>query len=334
LSSLYPQSNTVLTGFVRGAASPQVYFLDNSGNKRHIEGADKATLLGAYTTGITVLSEGVVGSFPTAVSPSAFMSDGTSEYIIEGGTKHQVSAPVKSDWGLGAAQQYSDGTLTRFPTGAALASKVKDGNNYYLIKGGRGFLTTDINIAGTWGILDAPQMNQAVIRNHMYYYMLTRFVRSTTDNRRFVIDNGQWYNLSDVQFANLGGVGAPIMGLEPSAAPNTITDWTNIVVKDAANKHYVIDGATKRGFANSIIQNHWTNNGSLTVPTTTNGFLNLLPNNGTVERAIKGGGPYVYSAENATKRHILYPSTYNLYYAPYCIVSEALLYAMPTGSDI
>jgi hypothetical protein len=86
------------------------------------------------------------------------------------------------------------------------------------------------------------------------------------------------------------------MLLNPNLAPNTISDWTSVVVKDHNNKLYVIDNGTKRSFANSTIQNWWTNNGSLTVPTTTNGFLNLLPNNGTIERAIKGSSPAVYSA--------------------------------------
>lgn len=334
LVGLYPTSGTALTGFIRGANSPELYFLDNSGNKRHIESGDKATLLGAYATGVTLFPDALVGTIPSAPSLKTFVSDGVSEYVIENGTKHSVNASVKADWGLSGAQVYSDGTLSRFPNAAALTSKLKDGANYYLIKGGRGFLTTDINIANAWAITDAPQMNQVVVRNLVFYYMLTRFVRSTTDSRTFVIDQGNWYNVSAAQLTNLGGVGVPTMGLEPANAPNSITDWTSVVVKDSVGKHYVIDNGTKRSFAHPFIQDWWTNNGSLTVPTTSNGFLNLLPNNGTVERAIKGSAPAVYSAENGTKRHILSSSTYHLQYAPFQSVSDALLGALPTGSNI
>jgi len=334
LTDLYPLSTTVLTGFLKGATTPQVYLLDNSGKKRHIEWPDKATLLGAYSSGIILLPDNLISSIPETDSPQTFVSDGTTEYLIENGTKHPVTTPTKTDWGLSGSQVYSDGTLTRFPTSAALTSKLRDGNSYYLVKGGRAFLTVDINVADTWAIDDAPQMNQMAITSRLYYYMLTRFVRSTTDNRIFVVDNGNWYNLSNAQLANLGGIGAPMMGLEPTSAPNSIIDWTSIVVKDSTGKNYVIDNGTKRSFQSPVIQNQWTGNGTLVVPTVTNGFLNLLPNNGTIERAIKGSSPAIYSAESASKRHILYSSTYNTSYAPYATVSDTLLNALATGSDI
>ncbi len=334
LLSIYPQSGSVPTGFIKSVSSPDLFLLDNSGQKRHVNTSDKATLLGAYTTGVTVLPDSIVAAMPVAVSPQVYVSDGTIEYMIENGTKYSVSPSVKADWGLSNPQVYTDGTLTRFPTGAPLGSKLRDGNNYFLIKGGRAFLTVDINIADAWGIADAPQMSKTLITSQLSYYMLTRFVHSTTDSRTFVIDHGQWYNVSDLQLANLGGVGAPIMGLEPTSAPNTITDWTSVVVQDSTGKHYVIDGGTKRSFASPIIQNQWTNYHQLSVPTTSNGFLNLLPNNGTIERAIKGSSPSIYSAENGIKRHVLYANTFNLSYAPFCVVSDMLIYAMPTGSDI
>ncbi len=334
LASLIPQASTNLTGFVRGSGTPELYLLDNSGKKRHIDTGDKATLLGAYTTGVTLLPDGLVGTIPTAASPQSYVNDGTNDYLLEGGTKHPVGASVKADWGLSNPQVYTDGTLDRFTVGSAIVSKLRDGSSYYLVKGARGFLTTDVNIATAWGIDDAPQMDQALIRSNMYYYMLTRFVRSSTDNRTFIVDRGQWYNLTNNQFANLGGIGAPVMGLEPANAPNTITDWTNIVVKDSVGKHYVIDGGTKRNFANPIIQNHWTNNGTLNVPTASNGFLNLLPDSGRIERVVKGSEPAVYSAQGATKRHILTSNTYHTYYAPFSQVTNALISAMPSANDI
>ena len=334
LMNLYPQGGWTLTGFVRGGNSPEVYFLDSSGNKRHIESGDKAALLGANSSNITILPDAMVNSIPSQPSSKDFVSDGTNEYIIEGGTKHLVSAGVKADWGLTSAQVYSDGTLTRFPTGTALASKVKDGNNYFLVKGGRGFLTTDLDIAVAWGITDASQMNSAVVRANMYYYMLTRFVKSTTDSRVFVIDHGNWYNLSGAQQANLGAVNVPMMGLEPTAAPTTITDWNSVVVKSEVNTYYVLDAGGKRWFNHQMIKDQWTDYGALSVPTVTDGFLNLFFNRGPVERTVKGSAPSVYAAWGGTKRHIQYPSTYNQYYAPFGPVSDSLLNVMPTGSNV
>jgi hypothetical protein len=336
LLGLYAAQNSSITGFVQSVGSPEVYLLDNSGNKRHIGSPNMATLLGAYAAGITQLHPNLINAIPDAADANNYVGDGTNEYLLENGAKHSVSGSVKADWGLGSPQVYSDGTLARFGSGTAITSKLRDGNSYFLIKGGRAFVTTDINIAQAWGIADAQQLNQGLITTRLYYYMLTRFVRPTdsSDTRTFVVDNGQWYNLSGAQFSNLGGAGAPVMGLNADSAPNTITDWTSIIVKTAANTYYVIDGGNKRYFPQQMIQDQWTNFGAVTVPTVTNGFVNLLDTRGFVERTIKGGSPAVYTVWGATKRHILYSSTYNQYYAPFGNVSDALINVLPTGSDI
>lgn len=334
LMQLYPQSSVDISGFIRGSNSPQVYFLDNSGNKRHIETPEIAELYGTYTEGIVVLPDSLVATIPQSTSTSLFVSDGTEEYIIEGGEKHSVDITAKSNWGLESPQTFTDGTLDRFSLGSTLPSKIKINNNYFLIREGKAFLTTDINIANAWGINNSIQMNNSLIKSLLSLHMLARFVNSSTDGRVFVVDNGEWYNLSSLQLINLGGANAPRTLLNPATAPSVISEWTNVVVKDGAGKHYVIDNGTKKDFKSPIIQNHWTNNGSLSVPTMTNGFLNLLPNNGKVERVIKGSGPAVYSAQYATKQHILSSSTYNQFYAPFERVSDALINVMPTGNNI
>lgn len=334
LTNLYTLGATTLTGFLRGVNTPQVYLLDSSGKKRHIDSGDKATLYGAYSSGIIVLSDNAVDLISAAPGPQLFVTNGTTEYLMENGTKRPISGSVKTDWGITSPQSYTDGTLDRFPTGSAMTNELRDGNYYFLIREGKAFLTVDPNIAEVWDIHNAPATNRTLIANQLGYSMLTRFVNSSTDHRTFIVERGDWYNLSSTQFANLGGVGAPVMLLNPSNAPNSITDWTSVVVKDHNSKNYVIDGGTKRGFADPYIQSWWTNNGSITVPSTTNGFLNLLPNNANIERAIKGSSPAVYSAENVTKRHILYSDTFNRLYAPFAPVSDALINVLTTGSNI
>ncbi len=344
-SSVYAASSTLLNlfnttpnqalGIIKARSSPSLYLLDNSGKKRHLEWADKVMAWGGYHTGVMELADYIVNDIANATSPGVFVSDGTTEYVMDKGQKWTLTPTIKSDWGLSSPQVYADGTLTRFAVGGALDNKLRDGNGgYFLITGGNAYGTTDANIAQVWSLDNGQMHSTAPLTSLLRIFMLTRFVRSTTDSRTFVINNGQWHNLSAEQRANLGHPNEPTMMLNPNLAPNTITDWASVVVKDSLGKHYVIDGGGKRTFAHPVIQNHWTGDGTLTVPVVSGGFLNLLPTRGPAERAIKGSGPSVYSAEKGTKRHIQYPNTYNQFYAPFVQVTDQLIQALPTGAPL
>lgn len=337
LTNLFTSRAQQATGFIKPVVAPHIYLLDNSGKKRYLESADKVTLWGGYQSGITILSDAIVNRIASAANTSVSVSDGSIEYVMENGYKLPVGGAAKSSWALNSPQVYDDGTLDRFTTGSSLASgAIKDGGFYAKITGGKAHVTVDQNIANAWAIDSSATHSKRLVSTLLAQYMLTRFVRSSVDgdNRIFVIDGGNWYTVSSSQRANLGKDNEPTMSLDPSLAPNSISAWTSVVVKDGSGKHYVIDGSTKRSFANSTIQNHWTGSGSLSVPTTTNGFLNLLPNNGTIERAIKGSEPAVYSAENGTKRWVLSSQTFNQSYAPFAIVSNDLINALPSGVSI
>jgi hypothetical protein len=338
LMSIYINSSANLTGYIKSPDSGSIYLLDSSGKLRHMEWPTKVDGWGGYSAGITQLSDYIVNSMGTAPSPAMFVSDGTVNYVMDGGKKWTVSSGIQANWGLSTPQTYADGTLNRFPTGGALDNKLAaPGNGYYaIVRAGMAYATVDPSIAGVWGAQNAPVMSTSLIPNLAPATMLTRFVKSSVqgDNRTFVVDNGNWYTVDNAQFANLGGPGSPILFMDPAQAPNTITAWTSVVVKDGGSTYYVIDGGGKRYFTNPQIFNQWTNFGSLTTPTVSDSFLNLLPTRGWVERAIKGSSPSVYSADNGTKRHILYPDTYNRYYAPFANVTDSLLNAMPTSSDI
>lgn len=344
--SVYSASTTLMnlfssggqvTGFIKSATEPQVYLLDNSGNRRHIEWADKVTLYGGYQTGITVLPAGIVNSFTnTAASPLVHVSDGTTEYVMEAGKKWTVNTTVKTAWGLNTPQTYTDGTLDRFTTGGAMGSTMRDSSGgYYIMMGGAAYITYDPNIGQVWSLTSATVRDVALPRSLVSLNMLTRYVKSNNgDNRLFVINNGLWYNLTAAWQANFGVSSQPTANINPSYAPNTISDWNSFVVKNGAGDHFVIDGAGKRTVPNATIRNQWTNNGAITVPTVSDGFLTLLPTRGIIERSIKGSAPAVYLFENNTKRHILSPTTYNQLYAPFVQVTDQLINAIPNGSDI
>ncbi|HMH69908.1 MAG TPA: hypothetical protein VK502_00770 [Candidatus Saccharimonadales bacterium] len=338
LGAALPLSPRSVTGYVIGAGTSPAYVLDNSGKKRHMEWADKVTAWGGYQAGLTVLSPYVVNDMATAASPSTYVSDGTSEYFLDDGKKWILPSNVKTLWGItGTPQVYSDGTLSRLPTAGTLSEKIRDtSGGYYYIRNGAANVSYDSNIGEIWGLDTSTVVTPAFIRNNFPQYMLTRFVRSSVpgDNRKFIIDRGVWYAISDTQFANVGGPGSPMMQLNPALAPTTITDWTAVVVKAGDGSYFVIDGGGKHYFDNTYIRDYWTNNRTITAPLVTNGFVNLLPTRGLIERAIKGSSGAIYAGEGGVKRHILYSSTYNQLYAPYKSVTDELLYAMPDGPTI
>ena len=336
LMDVFPNGNPQAQGFIKGRDTPQVYMLDNSGHRRHIQSSDKLALWGG-NQGVVVFSDYIVNAIGTGTTtPELFVSDGSSEYVMAYGQKLTVDSTTKAEWGLGSAQLYNDGTLTRFPTAGSLTTRLKTSNNsaYVLVRDGAGYATADSNIADIWAIDDAPTVDVRVATNLLPVYPLTRFVKSSTDNRTFLIDNGNWYNLDTGPKNNTIPSNAPIMILNPANAPTTITDWTSFMIKSSTGSHWVIEGAGRRNFPAQMIQDHWTSFGTVSVPTVTNGFINLLPYHGIIERTIKGTSPMVYSADGGTKRHILYSDTYNRLYAPYGSVSERLLDTMPNGVPI
>ncbi len=338
LSALLPSSTRTATAYLLSSDNPALYLLDNSGQKRHIDGSAKADAWGSYQSGVTVLTPGLVNAIPVAAVPGTYVSDGTNDYILDGGKKWILPPSLKTTWGMTQTPQvYSDGTLDRLTTAGTLTDKIRDSaGGYYYIRNGIAYVTFDPSIGDAWSLTSGTLVGPNFISSNFPQYMLTRFIQSSAngDTRKFVVDHGNWYSISDAQFVNLGGPGSAIMQADPALAPTTITAWSSVVIQTADGNYYVIDGATKRPLTNLTIRNFWTSNGALSVPVVSNGFANLLPTGNIVERAIKGSSPSIYAAEGGTKRHILYSSTFNQSYAPFAVVSDALLNAMPTGSDI
>jgi len=337
LASLLPSAGVTATGFIIPTGDAPVYLIDNSGKLRHMF-SSQLSGWGGRQSGITTLSSYIVDDMAKVASPDTYVSDGGQEYYLDNGKKWILPGAIKTAWGVTASPQvYSDGTLDRLSVGGTLTDKIRDDvGGYYYIRGGIAYVTGDRFIGDAWGLSGGMQMSANFASANLPLYMLARFVKSTTpsDGRTFVVDGGNWYSVSDDQLANIGGSDASFTYLPTADAPNSVTTWTSVVVKSSDSTYYVIDGGGKRTIPNKTILDSWTNSETTTVPTVSDGFLNLLPTHGFVERVVKGSGPSVYSAQGSVKRHILYPNTYNLFYAPYGVVSDALINAMPTGADI
>lgn len=334
LEALYPDA-TAPTSFLKANNSPQMYVLDNAGTLHPIPSPAEALAWGAATSGVTSLSPEAINTFTKGSSVSVFVTDGTTQYVLSNGQKLTVDSATKTKWGLNGKtpQTYSDGTLDRLTSGGALGDTAKDAQGYYMMRDGHAYYTTDSNIAKVWSIDTATNDYAQLIHSLVDIRMLTRFVKSSTDETVYAVDSNKWYSLTQNYKDNFDIAHQPLATLDPSNAPSTPAAWNGVVVKTSGS-WYVIDGGGKRTFNNDVILNFWTHNKSLSVTTVSAAFVDLLPTRGIVERAVKGSDPAVYAAENANKRWIQSSETYWNAYAPYAPVSDALLNAMPNGNNI
>jgi hypothetical protein len=336
LEALFPTANASASAFVKSSDSDRLYLLDNSSVLRALPSPAEAEAWGATQSNITTVSPAALSTFTQGATAGLFVTDGTTEYVLSKGKKLTLDAGAKEEWGLAGKtpQAFTDGTLNRVAAGGALETKAKDARGFYLIRDGKAYYTVDQNIAGVWGIQNATADYQTLFNRLAPVEMLTRFVVSNTDaGAIYAVDANSWYSLTAAHATNFNVATQPKMALNPNNAP-AINAWSSAVLKDATNTYFVVDEGGKRTFNHPVILNHWTNNQTLNVPNVSQAFTNLLPTKGAIERAIKGSGAAVYSAEGATKRWITSPTTFNQQYAPFAQVSDALLQAMPSGNNI
>lgn len=331
LISVFPSISGV-TGIVKPAGQPQVYVLTDTGKLRHLTSTNLFWLW-ARNQVVTQLTTHNIGRYEKLGGIGAFVSDGSTNYLIEGGQKHTVDATTKAEWGLGSPEVLDSGTISRISNGIPTPRKIQNNGAFYLIHNGKSYGTTDTNIAAVWGVSDAPAMDTALLAQYLSSNMLTRVASSSIagDSRLFVVDRGVLYRLYPNHASNIG-----IKGNFTPVNPNsfTVNDWSSAVVKDEAGVNYVIDNSTKRLIPAGIIRDQWTYGRFSSIPTMTNGFLNGFSNGKQVERAIKGSSPSIYSAENFTKRWVRSSQSYNQLFAPYTEVSDYLLNVLPDGLDI
>jgi len=330
LLSIFPQGSEV-TGFVRSGGG-ETFLLTKSGQKRNFINSNRLRL---WTNNhiITELRSNNIDRFPHGGGINAYVTDGSTNYLMADGSKHVIDNATKTNWQLETPDSLTDGTLALFNTGSAIANKLQNNGSFFLIHQGAAHGTTDRNIANMWVVDDGPVMDPTLTREYLRADVLARIARSkiSGDSRLFITSYGNLYRLYPNHAANLKADG-PFTWIDPSAF--TVFDWTSVAVKDEAGNHYVIDGGTKRSMPAGPIRSQWTNGGTADIPTMNNGFLNTLPTTVQIERALKGSGPNIYVADNLKKRWIQSWDTYQNSYAPFTNVSNSLLDSMPDGNPI
>lgn len=330
-----------LTRLMRPSGTLDVYFVDG-GKSYKVRSADMLKAWNFNPASILDVSVGL-GQVPTNSGLLTYSIKGSAAdtiYVVDGGVKRRYATPdIQLAWeGSTAAHTVISDT---YLLAMALATDITNkkaiyGNKYYLLNESKAFLTVDSNIADVWGITGAMRLNQDISPEFVPHYMLTRVARSNVpgDSRQFIVDNGVLYHLSPEWAGNFNYNPAELTDVNPVAASSAaITTWNQGVLKSSTNSYYVIDNGTKRLLPPGTIANFWVDSNSL-VKNVSNGFLNLYPLGVNMERAIKGSSTSVYAAQSGNKRWVRTTNAYTTMYAPFTVVSDKLINALPAGTEI
>lgn len=320
-----------LNGFIKGRNAPEVYFLDNSGRKYHINSSRRLFLWGGQNA-VSVVSDVILTRFMSNGILQSYVSDGSTEYLMNQGLKMPVSAGLKSDWGLGSPQVFTDGTLLRHATFSGLSNEARTDGAYFLIRGGIGYATADANIAEIWAVQDAPSLPIELLTDFLSFQMLTR-VAVAPGGTKYVVDTTAFYETGTAQLNNLGLFNHPVTVVDVAGMGRTITTWQNALAR-VGDSYSVIDFGIRRPITHPIIRDAWTNGGSMPVANVSAAFMSAFGQGSPVERSIKGSGPAIYFVNAYVRRWIRSPDDYARNYAPHSMVSDQLLAVIPPGPDL
>lgn len=328
LMNTYANTAKSASPFIVNRDTGQLFMIDNSSQLRYIPSLQIADAWGAFKS-YARLSADTIDDFVRASDLQGYVSDGLKSYVPVNGLVAEASSTA---WNLQNPQAFSDGTLSNFTQTDPLQNVGRSGSEYYRIIGGKAYMTTDSRIAGVWGIGTGSPDYKATIR--LFFpslNMLTPYI--SYNGVYYIVDGPSLYSVSPALYENIARY--PAIGIDPAATGLTTVQWTNPMFKNSSGGWYVIDKGTLRTFNHSVILDHWSNSGTVQVPTLSSSFIASYPVGKPIERAIKSDkDAKVYSAESSTKRWITSSETYNNLYAPYTIVSDALLNALPNGNNL
>lgn len=322
------------TNFIKGFNTPAIYLIDN-GSIRNI-GTPNQLSLWNNGENVNSVSEYLLSQFSIGATTGVYVKDSLgNEYAAEGGTLHHISPDAKTHWGLVNAVTLHNNTINRWPKGGDLGFSLQNSGRYYKAIKGTAFLTVDGNIAAIWDSVDSPVMNPMLANELAPPGIMSKFVRSSIDSSLFVSDNSTLRYLSLEHATNLGlNSSSPIMTFDPSGL--TGANWNGVVLS-AAGGYYVVDNGGKRTFPNPAALNQWTA-GATNIISVSSAFINLLPDRGIVDKAIKGSDSKIYaiSPEGGviSKHWITNPNTYAANYGRFEQVSDQILAALPDGPNV
>ena len=333
LLSLY---NTITANqFVKSTDGTAVYLMDN-GSIDHIVSSGVYNLWSGGQSP-TILTDQELAQY--GIGPditSNYVTNGTINAAVDGGTYYTVSNSVATDWGYQTPISINPATLSLLTSGGALSDTIRSGTSYYLMKYGQSHLTYNTSLAAIWGIsTTGTNYSHAFVSTVPAGTPLTIFVTSASDSRIFVADTGGllYYLNSPQQVQNYGYISGPMLQLSGADInAMTISNAQNIVEDGTSGNYAVLDGGSKRAFTTPTVQSYWLASGNQT--SVSANLWSFIPSGQTIGDSIKGSAPNIYAIESGQKSWIQSWQTYSNSYAPYSNVSDYLIYLLPNGANI
>lgn len=317
LMSLYPNGPSA-SGFIRGASSPVVYILDGS-NIRSVTDLPTFTLLnGARGELTTLVYDFCLSQFNQGSGMSAGVSAGGINYVFDNGVYYSVTAETSSNWGFGGYVAINPSTLSRFTSGGSLDSKVKSSGSYYLMRSGRSFSTSNLNVAELWNMPSAQDHSSLLTGVVVKGGILQPFFASSVagDYRIFLKDTNNSYILtSPAQVYNYGFINSALPKLSGSEI-SILSDGQlskNSVLSEG--KYYIVDGGKKRPVAYPETINAWGLGNSANYISISQNLSSYLSETEPISVLIRGTAPNVYLMENGKKRWITDPKVLSQQYS-------------------
>lgn len=293
-----------------------------------------------------ILSDSLFNSYTYSSAMKPFISNGTSQYIIDNGSKLPATdSTANSNWEIGSPLIVTS-TLTDYLSTSTQSFKqnVQTSNGEFcLVDGGRRLCAESNEIIYMYGLLS----NFKPSNNLISYYgiersgRLERFISSyltqSYHGRVFTATNSKLIAIDTPSgLINLGYKGEALTNLNSNTIGklfNSTDKWQGYLAKDDSNNLWVLDSGYKR-FIPADLNTQWT--GAFVPTSLGTKYLSGLPNQPDLTNSIKtSNGTTIYGLDNGNKRAI---STYQKYttlgYAPFSTISQNLLNSIPQGSDL
>jgi len=324
-------------GFVSGSAGSTGIFLMDGGVKRVITNYPEYQLLNAQPQQECQLPQEDFVAIPGGDVITPLVSNGGTNYLLDGGSRYSISAQIQQDWKLTNFVTIGSGALANYSNGGSLSDSFTMNGSYTFVTDGDYYSTSSSAIASLWANSYTQTHSTYVISYIHNSGALSQFAHSNNPAHQgiYLADQDKFMTIANPDdFFNAGYIGQNIVGVNDAyLTANVLTlPWQGYLASDASSGSiYVLEGGYKHLLPSSL-QSNWLGSPQTVTPTSfSSGFLGLLANGDTVTRSFASPDvPGIHAMSNGTRFVIPNGTIYNQSYAPYLKVSSHLIYSIPT----
>lgn len=329
--------NSADAGYINQVRGDGRVFTVSNGQKLYLP--DIATLSAwgySQKFSLNLIGSGLGNKLADGGIASRVVTDGTTAFALDGGTKHTITSGLYGPWGAASAQSVAAATLTRFTDSGAATLTSRMGNDYYLMNMGNKIWLGPHSAAygasaGTSVVLQSDNPPTQGAGNYL--------AQSTdpSDGRVYFINEGSKQYIDTLaKLQTLGyGSGVTLTKLAPStlaAIPTNNASFNPLLLKKSNSGVALEIGNGFLAFPDASTLDAWGGSSALLVSA---GTFDTFGIRGVASRLVHGSEGKVYLMENGSKRWVTTQSAYNNYRQyPLLRVPDNVLDLVPTGTNI